>query len=80
MTHTIKIRTEYYRAVLAGKKKFELRRDDRGYQVGDEVILEEWDPEKERNTGRWQQVVISYVLRDCPEYGLVPGYCIFGWE
>lgn len=80
MTHTIKIRTEYYDAVLAGRKKFELRRDDRFFREGDSVILEEWNAPEEKYTGRWQQVEISYVLRGCPEYGLMPGFCIFGWR
>ena len=80
MTHSIKIASRYYEAVLRKDKKFEIRKDDRGYQVGDTVILEEWDDEKEQYTGRWQQVEISYVLRDCPEYGLMPGFCIFGWR
>lgn len=80
MTHIIKIRTEYYNAVLAGRKKFELRRDDRFFREGDSVILKEWNACEEKYTGRWQQVEISYVLRDCPEYGLMPGFCIFGWR
>lgn len=80
MTHNIKIVSRYYEAVLRKDKKFEIRKDDRGYQVGDTVILEEWDDEKEQYSGRWQQVEISYVLRDCPEYGLMPGFCIFGWR
>lgn len=80
MRHEIKTKRKFYEAVLRNEKTFELRKDDRGYQVGDTVILEEWDEEKERYTGRWQQVKISYVLRDCPEYGLKDGYCIFGWR
>lgn len=80
MTHSIKIASRYYEAVLRKDKKFEIRKDDRGYQVGDTVILEEWDEEKEQYSGRWQQVKISFVLRNCPEYGLMDGYCIFGWK
>jgi hypothetical protein len=75
--HEIKILPKYFTAVSFGIKKFELRKDDRGYEVGDTVILEEFGDEG--YTGRWKAVKISYVLRDCPEYGLMPGYCIFGW-
>lgn len=38
-THTIKILPEYFDAVLDGRKKAELRFNDRGYQVGDYCVL-----------------------------------------
>ncbi len=65
-----------------GKKRFELRKDDRNYQPGDLVHFTpvDWKEEKVEyhcNTGPW---VITYVLRDVPEYGLQKGYCIFGFE
>lgn len=44
---------------------------------GDPVILKEWDGEK--YTGRETSRNIVYALRDVPEYGLMPGYVIFGW-
>lgn len=45
MNHHIKIDTAYVDAVLSGIKPFEVRRNDRGYQVGDYVIMtEEGDP------------------------------------
>ena len=78
MRHKIKIRPEYYKAVIAQMKKFELRRNDRNYQVGDEVELTEWDDKG--FTGRYCTVIITYVLKDVPQYGLADGYCIFGWS
>ena len=79
--HNIKILPEYFNQVVSvsgGKKRFELRKNDRDYQVGDTVTLEEWQPEK-GYTGNAITVEIQYLLKDCPEYGLMPGYCIFGW-
>lgn len=75
--HEIKILPQYYEAVSKGIKQFELRKDDRDYQVGDLVRLREWDGKG--YTGNKMIVGIKYVLRDCPEYGLMEGYCIFGW-
>lgn len=40
--HELKICPEYYRRVVNGFKTVELREDDRGYQVGDTLILNEW--------------------------------------
>ena len=76
--HEIKIRPEYYKSVIAGMKTFELRENDRDYQVGDEVKLMEWD--EDGFTGRYYTITITYVLKDCREYGLADGACIFGWR
>ena len=78
-----KILPEYFRAVKCMKKTFEIRRDDSDYQVGDMLRLREWDGEK--YTGNVVIRQITYVLRDCPDYGLQPGFCILAiqpgmWE
>jgi len=44
MKHTLKTWPEYFQAVLEGKKTFEIRENDRGFQVGDELELIEYDP------------------------------------
>lgn len=43
--HALKTLPEYYRDVVAGVKTFEIRKNDRGFQVGDALILREFDPE-----------------------------------
>lgn len=42
--HEIKIATEYYGRVLSGQKTFEIRENDRDYQVGDTLLMREYDP------------------------------------
>ena len=71
-----KIRPQYFKAVRARKKNFELRKDEDDIQVGDLLVLEEWDG---YYTGEGVFRYVKYVLRDCPEIGLMPGYCIIGW-
>ena len=78
MQHDVKILPEYFKDVKSGKKHFELRRDDRNYNVGDDLHMEEWTPEGSY-TGEDIVKEITYVLRNCPEYGLMNGYCIVGW-
>lgn len=75
--HELKILPEYFSEVKKGTKRFELRKNDRDFKVGDSVMLNEWTGGK--YTGRCSFHIISYVLKDCPEYGLKDGYCIFGW-
>lgn len=79
MRHDLKIRPEFFRDVADGRKNFELRYDDRKYQVYDEICLMEWSFET-GFTGRHITAEITYILRNCPGYGLKPGYCILGFK
>lgn len=45
MQHELKIHPQYYCRVADGSKTFEVRDNDRGFQMGDTVKLREWDPE-----------------------------------
>lgn len=76
--HELKIAPEYFEAVAKGAKQFELRKDDRNFQVNDLVVLKEYD--NGAYTGRTlRHLPIKYVLRNCPQYGLQDGYCIIGF-
>lgn len=72
MTHSLKILPEYYDAVHAGLKKFEVRFNDRDFHVGDFIILREWNNEK--YTGRAIHCWITYILDDARF--CKPGYVI----
>lgn len=73
MIHEIKTLPRYFEAVISGSKPFEVRKDDRGFCVGDLVRLREWD---DRYTGREITKRITYALRDFP--GIAPGYVVLG--
>ena len=79
MRHSLKILPTYFGYVASGIKTFELRKYDRQYNIGDEVCLMEWSP-NQGFTGRHITVEITYVLRDCPTYGLASGFCIFSFK
>lgn len=76
-THELKTWPEYYNAIRIGAKTFEVRYDDRGFQVGDTLNLMEYDPEREMFTGEYQRRVVTYVLRG-GQFGIAPGYVVLG--
>ena len=60
---TKKIWPEYFEDVGSGKKKFELRLADFKAQVGDTLILQEWDPQTKSYTGRELITKITYLIK-----------------
>jgi ASC-1-like (ASCH) protein len=46
MKHELKIWPQYYQRVAEGTKTFEVRKNDRKYQMGDEVVLYYYDPKE----------------------------------
>ncbi len=58
-----KIRPEYFELVKSGKKKFELRLADFNLKEGDVLILEEWNPETKKYTGRKIEKNIDFILK-----------------
>lgn len=77
--HDIKILKEYFDAKLAGLKPWEIRKDDRGYEVGDWLRLREivpvpdGEPVMYEYTGR---VLITEVLYIHRGMGLQDGYVV----
>ena len=51
MNHELKIWSEYYKDIISKIKRFEIRKNDRNFQVGDQLILREFEPCKECNGG-----------------------------
>lgn len=75
-THQLKSWPEFFEPIAMGVKTFDLRKDDRGYSVGDDVQFEEINPRLDERTGKVATRRITYILRDFA--GLMPGYCILG--
>lgn len=92
--HVLKTVGYVWDAIEAGKKPWEARRNDRGFQPGDNVVLQKLDDDN-----------ISLALRDEPvkvgggdvcwtfdltfkigwmlqggQFGIEPGYCVFSLE
>lgn len=81
MTHALKCYPQYFADLHSGNKTFELRKEDRPFEVGDTLIIQEYDPESTTGmcySGRELTYIISYILRDAPKFGLKPGFAILG--
>lgn len=80
--HELKIKHEYLVEVDMGRKMFELRKNDRDYQVGDLIrfidIKQESKGDCDIYIDKDDLYKITYVLKDVPEYGLDKDYCILG--
>lgn len=66
MVHELKTWPEYFEEVVKGNKTFEIRLNDRNFQVGDILELKEYDPIKKSHTGRHVRVKVTYLLDKHP--------------
>ena len=59
--HKVKSWIKLFNPMLQGNKTHDLRLNDRNYQVGDILELQEYDEIKKEYTGRIQKVQITYL-------------------
>lgn len=74
--HSLKIAPTYFKEILTGAKRFEVRYNDRNFKVGDILFLEEFD--KKGYTGKFINAEITYILDD-PEY-CKKNYVVLGFK
>lgn len=70
MIHELKILPEYFDAVVSRKKTFEIRKNDRGFQEGDTVILKKYT-KKKGFSGDYAKVRITYLTDFAQKRGFV---------
>jgi len=56
-----KVWPEYFRAIIDGKKTYELRLADFECKEGDILVLNEWNPDTKEYTGRKIEKTVTYV-------------------
>jgi len=78
MEHTLKTISKYFNAVCEGTKTFEVRKDDRNFQIGDTLILLEYGNGIKQHAE--YRTNITYILgRNEDEKMFIPeGYVILG--
>lgn len=87
--HKLKTLAAYWDAVASGAKNFEVRRDDRGYQRGDILVLRRmrednpatYDMDGFTRAAQHKEVRrrITFILTG-GQFGIEPGYVVLGLE
>lgn len=72
--HELKTIQPYYDALESGAKTFEIRFNDRDYQVGDQLRLREYDPDTDSYTGSSVYATVTYVT----DFQQQAGYVVLG--
>jgi hypothetical protein len=88
--HSLKVWPPYFEHLLDGRKRFDVRFNDRHFKVGDGILFHEYVPAdqgKSRTdyfTGRKLLMRIRYIFKPRPDIdadrGLVPGYVVLDLE
>ncbi|MEK5395966.1 DUF3850 domain-containing protein [Paenibacillus sp. FSL K6-2859] len=76
MIHGLKLVQPHFEDVWERRKPFEVRKNDRDYNVGDELALSEYDPETQTYGERTAIRMVTYILDD-PAY-VKEGFVILG--
>lgn len=74
--HQLKTWPAAFAATWAGDKRYELRRDDRSFRVGDSLDLREWDPRTLDYSGRRITAGVTCITRAGDFPGLLPRHVI----
>ena len=73
-THRLKTWPQYFDEVYACTKTFEIRKNDRDYKVGDELVLERYDPVNGYDKPVMEITkTVTYILHG-GQFGLQEGY------
>lgn len=74
-THELKIHPQPFMAIMSGEKTYEIRKNDRAYQVGDTLHLNEWEPTSKTYTGRSVVAKVTHMTQG-GNWGLPDDMCV----
>ena len=74
-THDLKITQEYFEEVIAGRKRHEIRKNDRDFTLGDWLLLREYNINASTYTGRWCKALVSYISEG-GRFGIALDHCV----
>lgn len=77
--HDLKVWPKFYDDVLYRRKRFEVRKNDRNYQVGDILRLRRFDPDKNDYTGGECLRLVTYMMLG-GQFGIDPEYVVMSLD
>ena len=82
VSHELKTWPDSFEAMWVGDKKYDFRKNDRNYKIGDVLLLKEYVPEKEEYTGREMIARVTYMTvggkHNLPEDMCIMGIIVIG--
>ena len=78
MEHRLKSWPENFGPVKNGIKKAEVRLNDRQFELGDLILLEEWSPVTRLYTGESVKIKVTHIVKDFD--GLQNNYVVLSFE
>src|ERR1041385_2836695 len=76
VTHDLKTWPAFFTPLADGVKHFEIRRNDRIFRVGDDLLLREYDPHRQQYTGREVRRTIIYMTN----FNQLDGFVVLGLD
>lgn len=77
MVHMLKTLPNYFEAVRCGNKTFEIRKNDRNFQIGDTLVLQEYlDTQNTQSIGGFTGREISRRITYITDFEQQPGYVV----
>lgn len=73
--HELKCWPEPFDAIMRERKRFEFRKSDRVFNIGDALHLRRWNPVTEVYYGGGCLCLVTYVLHG-PGFDVPEGYCV----
>lgn len=77
--HDLKTVQPYFDDAVWGRKRFEVRNNDRQFEVGDLLLLQELAPATDYYTGRMALFQVVYIFEG-GQFGLAEDYVVLGIE
>jgi hypothetical protein len=76
--HNLKTWPEAFEGVWDGTKRHDYRKDDRGFEVGDELVHQEFYPKDEQGTysGRSCRSRVTFISTSDDPWRIPEGYCV----
>ena len=75
--HDLKTWPEYFAMVKDGRKRFEVRMNNREFHEGDTLLLQEYEPEEGVFSGNTLTCRVTCVV-DGEQFGIKHGYVVMG--